>query len=199
VIGLVDVATGDFSVIGASGAALTDLDVSPKSKLGYGVSFDGFYTIDLATGAATLVGATGATLNALEIARDGTIYAAGPTDTDLYTIDPATGRATAAFDTGFAAAGDLQFVCGTLYMSSTVDSLVAIDVGGGAATEIGAFGVADVFGLARDRDGDLVGLGADGSISLIDVDTGAASPSSTTDRSIFGAATNADTAGWIMA
>jgi hypothetical protein len=191
VVGTVDVETGAFTSIGPSGVALTDMDVTASGS-GVGISVDGFYAIDLATGAATLVGAPGVSLNALEVGADGTIYAAGPSSTSLYTVDPATGVAAALLDMGVASAGDIQFKNGILYLAGVDHSLHAIDVAGQAVSEVGAFGVAGVYGLALDADGDLIGLAGDRSVSLIDLSTGAASPLPATDRSIFGAASPPD-------
>ena len=91
-IGTVDVATDAVTVIGSSGAALTDIAFNPTDAL-YGIGSAGLYSIDKATGAATSIGSFGVSspLNGLVFSASGTLCASG--GSDLYTIDTRTGAA----------------------------------------------------------------------------------------------------------
>src|SRR5262245_12438887 len=174
VLGTVDVATGTVSVIGSTGQILTDIAFDPTGHL-YGITFSQLFSINAATGAATLIGnlnLSGA--NALVFGSNGTLYAAAFNSNDLYTVNTATGAATSLGNMGFASAGDLAFNGGNFYLASTANSLVRINLANLAlTTQVGAFGVANVFGLATGSNGTLYAV-AGTNVYSVNTTTGAA-------------------------
>jgi hypothetical protein len=169
-IGTVNISTGAVTLVGNAGSpspGLGDIAFDSNGNL-WGVDIDSnFYSINSTTGAATLVGNTGdgVGFNSLVGGANGSLYAAGYNSTNLYTINSATGKDTNLGNIGFDAAGDLAFVSGTLYESaldpagSGNDVLVKITLGATpSATEVGSFGLSDVYGLASDNNGVLYAL-----------------------------------------
>jgi len=158
-LGIVDVSSGAVTVIGNMGVVLTDIAFAPNGDL-YGLSSVDFYRINPATAAVIRVGSHGIPNgNALVFDTNGTLYAAGFGTTLLYTINLATGIAGAVGNTGFRSAGDLAFNAGELYMSSTDDRLIRIDLANAATgTAVGRFGFSSVFGLATGDNGVLYGI-----------------------------------------
>ena len=171
ILGTVDVATGNVNVIGNMGTTMTDIAFSPGGQL-FGVSFSTLYRIDKTNANATLVGALGTSVNSLVFDATGTLFAA---NNALYTIDTTSGVATAVGNGGdaYSSSGDLAFIAGNLYLSSTPgDSLLQLDKATGVGTLIGPIGFGNVFGLATDNNVDLYGT-ADTQVLSIDVTTGA--------------------------
>lgn len=148
-LGKVDIATGNVSLVGDMGAVMTDIAFDPAGNL-FGIAFTTLYRIDTTTGASTLVGNLNTSVNSLVFSADGTLYAA---NNQLYTIDPVT-AATSTVGNGatfYISSGDLAFVQGELYLSSSVptsDTLMRLDTATGAATSVGSLGVSSVYGLA---------------------------------------------------
>ncbi len=129
----VDVATGATSFIGGTSISLTDIAFSPSGDL-YGISFSSLYKVNSSNGATTLVGGLGAvsgTANALVFGSDGTLYMAGST---LYAVNTLTGAASAIGALGFQSGGDLAFIGGDLFMASSGNQLVEVDITTGAGT-----------------------------------------------------------------
>lgn len=157
-LGTVDVATGDVVDIGDLGVQLTDIAFAPDGDL-FGISVSTLFRVDPETAATTEVGTHGiAGANALVFDSDGRLFAAGVGGTELFEIDTATAESQVIGDTGFESAGDLAFNGGSLFLSSTQDTLVEIDVVSGEGLEVGAFGFSGVLGLATGGDGTLFGL-----------------------------------------
>ena len=152
-IGRVDVATGSATLVGNSGAALTDIAFDPNGNL-FGISFSNLYRINTTTGAATLIGGNfPVSMNALTFSSTGTLYGAATGSTGFYTINTTTGAATLVGNIGSSSAGDLAFHNGVLYLSSATGNLVSINVSTGAGTIIGSLGPAGgSFGLANGDD-----------------------------------------------
>jgi len=176
-LGTVDAANGNVTVIGNMGISMTDIAFDPSGQL-WGITFGNLYKIDKNTGAATFVGAhnmgSSGSKNSLVFDAAGNLYAA---NSSLYTLNTATGASTLIGNGGdtYASSGDLAFVGGDLYLSSSVgpgDSLVRLDVTTGAASSIGAINFGAVFGLASPGDGDLYGV-ASTNVLTIDLLTGA--------------------------
>jgi len=177
-LGTVDVATGTANVIGRMSRAMTDIAFDSSGNL-WGISFGSLYKINKTTATDTFVGNFGgqAQLNSLVFSSDGTLYAAG--GSRLYSLNTATGSASSiGFDSQFNSSGDLAFVGGELFLSSTsrydYDSLMKLDTSNAAATRIGALGelgVYDVFGLASPDGTNLYGL-AGKSIYSVNTSTG---------------------------
>lgn len=156
-IGTLDVTNGSVTAKGNAGTILTDIAFDPSGAL-FGINFDSLYRVNTSTGAATLVGSLGAVsgnLNALVFATDGTLYGAS---NQLYKINPTTGVAADIGPLGFTAAGDLAFLNGLLYLTTTTNSLVTINPATGAGTPVGPLGVSDMFGLAAPGNGGLYGV-----------------------------------------
>lgn len=159
VLGRVDVANGSVTVIGDTDIALTDIAFSPGGQL-FGLSFTNLYRINVTTAAATLVGAhriPGG--NALTFRADGTLFAAGTSSTGLFRINTGTGRATNLGSTGFRSAGDLAFRNGSLFLASTSNRLVRINLANPASSiDVGPFGFTNVFGLDTGSNNVMVGI-----------------------------------------
>lgn len=182
----VDVSTGATSFIGNTGVVLTDIAFSPTGEL-YGISFSDLYRVNSSTGATTLVGnlgSVGGTANALVFGANGTLYMAG---SSLYTVDTQTGAATAVGAIGHQSGGDLAFIGGDLYMASTGNQLVELDLATGLGTVIGNLGVGSMYGLATPDNANLYGV-ADQSVYLVDTATGAAVFQSTFAPTLSGGA-----------
>lgn len=171
----VDVTTGTVSVIGSMGVQMTDIAFDPSGNL-YGIGFTGLYSINATTAATTLIGNHGiGGGNALVFGNDGTLYGAGASVTSLFTINPLTGAATSLGNMGFASGGDLAFNGGNLYLASTNNQLVQINLGSiGSTSAVGSFGVNGVFGLATGDNGVLYAV-ANTTIYTVDTTSGAAS------------------------
>lgn len=171
-LGKVDVATGAVTMVGDMGIAMTDIAFDPSGNL-FGISFSKLYSINQVSAVPTLIGDLGTSLNSLVFSSIGTLYGA---NTSLYSIDTLTGHASNIGNGGVAygSSGDLAFVNGNLYLSSTSpvsDSLIQIDKATGAGTNIGSIGVRNVFGMATNDNVHLYGV-AGTSIYSIDPLTG---------------------------
>jgi hypothetical protein len=171
-MGKVDGATGQVTLVGNAGVILTDIGFDPHGNL-FGVSFTTFYSVNQNTGVATAIGSLGPTdANALVFSSAGTPYTMGFNSDNLYTINTGTGAATSiGHVSGFASAGDLAFHDGTLYLASTSDQLVRVNLSPVSGTAIGSFGVANVFGLAN-GDNDVLYAVAGTSVYSVNPSTG---------------------------
>lgn len=173
-LGTVDVATGSVTVIGNMGVTMTDIAFSPTGSL-FGLSFTGLYSINPTTAAATFIGnhsIPGG--NALVFGNDGKLYGGGFSTTSLFTINTTTGAGTNLGNMGFASGGDLAFKDGSLFLASSSNQLVKVDLSNLANTSaIGSFGVSGVFGLATGSDNVLYAV-AGTTVYKVDTTTGAA-------------------------
>jgi hypothetical protein len=173
-LGTVDVATGNAVVIGNMGHVMTDIAFDPSGNL-WGVDGGSLYLINIATASSTLVGATGTGfINSLVFGADGTLYAAGGS---LFTLNTSNGAGTVvgAGGNGYNSSGDLAFVGGTLYLSSTApsaDTLWSISTTTGLGAQVGAIGSSGVYGLATADNVTLYGLSGQTVLS-VDTTTGA--------------------------
>jgi hypothetical protein len=167
-IGTVNLTNNAVTVLGNAGSegTLFDIGFASNGNL-YGLDGGGgFYSINTTTGAATHIGDTGLDgLNALVGGANGSLWAAGDDDENLYNLNSTNGASTSVGTVGFSSAGDLAFVNGTLYEA-------ALDPDGGSnnilvkitlsptvtGTEVGSFGVPNVYGLASDNNGVLYAL-----------------------------------------
>lgn len=175
VLGKVDVATGKVTIVGNMGVVMTDIAFDPSGTL-YGITFNQLYSINTTTAAPTLIGNLGTSLNSLVFGSSGTLYGA---NSNLFSINLATGAASVVGNGGtpYTSSGDLAFVGGNLYLSSTVpvsDSLVQLNTATGAGTAIGPMGVAAVYGLATNDNINLYGV-AGTSVYGVNTTTGASS------------------------
>jgi hypothetical protein len=160
-------ATGAVTAIGAMGHTMYDIAMYNGILYGVDATSD-LYTINTVTGAATAVaggGALGHTVNSLTFSPTGVLYAVG--NNTLYTVSTATGHATTVGSgTGagtYASSGDLEFVNGVLYLTSSTggggnDRLFKINTGTGQGTLVGTnLGFTNVYGLAE-QGGQLYGF-----------------------------------------
>lgn len=173
-IGKVDVATGQVTLVGNAGVVLTDIGFDPNGNL-YGVSFNNFYSINQSNGHASLIGSLGvADSNALVFSDAGTAYTMGFSSDDLYTINVGSGTATSIGHAGgYASGGDLAFHDGSLYLASTSNDLVQVDLSPVGGALVGPFTVPSVFGLAN-GDNNVLYAVAGTNVYSVDPITGAA-------------------------
>lgn len=171
-LGTVDVDTGSVNVIGSMGRIMTDIAFDASGNL-WGITFRGLYSIDKATATSTLVGAFRGpnNLNSLVFGSDGTLYAAGANN--LHSLNTATGVASHIGSSRYNSSGDLAFVGGELFLSSSFggDSLVKLNTFDGSGASVGNIGSSAVFGLASPDGINLYGL-AETSILSINTATG---------------------------
>jgi hypothetical protein len=106
----------------------------------------------------------------------------------LYKVDTGSGASTAiGSGIGYQSGGDLAFVGGKLYMASSANQLIEVDVSTGAGTLIGTLGVSNMYGLATPDNATLYGV-AGQSVYLVDTGDGAATWQSTFSPSLSGGA-----------
>ena len=165
-LGTVDVATGLATVVGQMPVVMTDIAFDPSGDL-WGITFGQLFQINPTTAAVTLVGNLGTSLNSLVFGADGTLYAA---NNSLFTVNTSTGAATLiGSGGGYSSSGDLAFIGGNLFLSSTPgDNLFRLNTTTGAGTLVGAIGSSAVFGLATDNNVDLYGITG---TNVIDIDS----------------------------
>ncbi|EHR73767.1 hypothetical protein BurJ1DRAFT_4983 [Burkholderiales bacterium JOSHI_001] len=172
-LGRVDLASGAVSIVGQMGQAMTDIAFNADGEL-WGVDGDSLYRIDRRNASTRFVANLGTTVNSLAFDADGTLYAA---NRRLMTVNTQSGVVSPLGRTqpGFESSGDLAFVGGSLYLSSTrpvADTLFRIDATTGNASAVGSgLGVARVYGLATDDNVHLYGLTGQ-SVVRIDPATG---------------------------
>lgn len=141
--------TGAKAVVGRMPVVMYDIAFDKAGGL-WGVSGQSaLYRVNPATAAVTRVGSVGSVVNALTFGPDGRLYAAG--GNRLFTLNTATGRG-AAFGTlapAVRSAGDLAFdPRGNLFLTTTADKLVRINLAARTWTTVGAIGFRQVYGLA---------------------------------------------------
>ena len=141
-----NVHTREFEVIGDTIVVMLDIAMSLQGKL-YGISDAGLYKISKSTGKSTLLGplGSGLTTNAITFGPSGTLY--GTQGTNLITIDVVTLEVEVLGDMGYSSAGDLVFFNNNLYMASTTDELILINI----SNPINAYSISEIpttYGLA---------------------------------------------------
>jgi len=158
-LGTIDIATGNVTVIGDMGVVMTDIAFDPQGGL-WGLSFTDLYRINPQTAETTLIGPHHIQQgNALVFDNNGALYGAGAGSFNLFSIDAQTGAASSLGTTGSLSAGDLAFYHGELYLSSTYNELVRIDLNNNAqGTIVGNLGFSSVYGLATADNDTLYGI-----------------------------------------
>ena len=178
-LGRIRVSDGLVDIIGRMDEVMTDIAFSPEGLL-FGLTDSALYQIDLVTADIRFIGEHGILAgNALVFASDGTLYGAGGFVDGLFEMNLQTGAGTRIADMGHNSAGDLVFFEGNLYLSSTDDQLILVDLaavgsGGEIGTVVGDIGFQEVFGLATASDGIMYGT-AGTDLFSVDVATGAGS------------------------
>ena len=143
-------------------------------------------TVDVATGTTSVIGSTSVALTDIAFSPTGDLY--GISFSNLYTVNTSTGAATAiGSGIGFQSGGDLAFVGGDLFMASSGNQLIDVDVTTGAGVFVGNLGVGDMFGLATPDNVTLYGV-AGQSVYLVNTGTGAATFQSTFNPTLSGGA-----------
>lgn len=146
-----DVVSKEFNLIGDTGITTYDIAMSPDGTL-YGVDSSGneLYTLDRLTAKATHVATLSPNgfVNSLTFAQQGALY--GCQGTKLVKIHTETGVVTVLGDIGVGSAGDMVFFNNNLYMSSTNNTLILVNIGDPAhSTVIGdipiTYGLATVY------------------------------------------------------
>lgn len=159
-LGTVNVENGDVNVIGKMGVAMTDIAFDPNGNL-YGITFDSLYSIDKNTAATTFIGNTGVTkANALVFDSTGILYTAN-VNSAIHTLNTTTGASTLVGYSSAYSSGDLAFVNGELFLSSTAgpgDSIWKIDTSNGNGLMVGSTGFNSVYGLASPDSSTLYGV-----------------------------------------
>jgi len=163
----VNAKTGASQAIGRLPAIMLDLAFSPRNVL-YGVDVNGnIWQINSATAEGVEIGPTGYgdAIDSLVFSSTGTLYASGRVG--FYSINTATGAATliGLLGSQFVSSGDLAFdSAGTLLLTASdsadpsSDHLVSINPATGHASDIGAIGYQQVYGMAVGQDGILYGM-----------------------------------------
>ena len=143
-----NVVSNKFEIIGKMGVIMFDIAISPDGVL-YGLDSSGnnLYKINTKNASTTLVGTLNPSgfSNSLTFGPDGVLYAIQ--GTNLITIDPSTASVNILGDTGFASAGDITFYENNLFMASTTNQLILIDI----SNPPNSFAIANIpetFGLA---------------------------------------------------
>jgi hypothetical protein len=150
--------TGGKSLVGQMPVVMYDIAFNKSGQL-FGVdSSSTLYKINSSTAQVTRVGSVGGFVNGLTFAPDGKLYGSGYNH--LYTINTTTGRGTVFgnFAGSINSAGDLAFDGkGNLYLTTTTDKLVRINLSSHSYTTVGSTGFHEVYGLAY-MNGKLYGM-----------------------------------------
>jgi PEP-CTERM motif len=212
----INVATGALTATGVTSGAIEMTDIAFDNATGvmYGVSYvDGgdadsvLYRLNLTTGVETQVGTgnAGFALNGLTFIG-GTLYATGgpsscgspPTSSiscgQLLTVNTTTGAATALNTNGttYNSSGDIEYVNGVLYVTSTTgsaagdnDTLDTLNTSTGARiADLGTTGFQFIYGLAN-VGGVLYGFNDVGNhVLTLNLSTGAATSVTTYSGSV---------------
>ncbi len=179
---------------------MTDIAIDRDGKM-IGISYTAVYGVDKATAACTYLAAfAGGDFNGLSFISTDQIDAVGGAETlvgaaidgSVYRIDPNTGAQTkiGSYGPGLGSSGDLVSVLGATYATvrgaAATDVLVKVDVKTGKATQIGATGYNDIWGLGYWKQR-LFGFTQQTGMVTIDVNTGVASPAVTMKIPWYGA------------
>ncbi|MEP2943004.1 MAG: VCBS domain-containing protein, partial [Hyphomicrobiales bacterium] len=172
--GTIDVENGELTVLGdTNGATYADIAVTADGDL-IALTFpnSSLVKLDPETGNVLETIATPDLpfgTNALVAGSDGTIFAAGFQSGELYTVDPDTGSSTLIGDTGVTAGGDFAEVNGELFLSSSDQTIVRIEL-----DQIDDDGNIPTTQIAEDFEftDDLFAIASNGDGNLYVVDTG---------------------------
>ncbi|MBD2579912.1 hypothetical protein [Oscillatoria sp. FACHB-1406] len=173
-LGTIDDTTGQYTRL-YSTPRFTDIALDPNGNL-WGIDFYSLYSVDLNTGITRYVGELGDSLNGLGFSTDGSLYGTGRNK--FYSLDLNTGRAsTLASIFAFASSGDIVFdAARDLFWatsSSSIGDILLTIARDGTSTRIGSIGFRNVYGLAFDDRGTLLGYTDNGVQLALDLNTGA--------------------------
>jgi hypothetical protein len=178
----IDPVTWTPTLVGSFGVdSMTDLAISPANEI-YVTSYTALYTVDPGSGTATLLMEHNAGFNALTFLADGTLLGvAGSGVVSKVDLAHQTVDDLGTYGEGFGSSGDLVAVAdGTIYATSgggplangSSDFLVKVDPDTGEATNVGAVGFLNVWGLGY-YGGMVIAFTEEGQILKINPATGA--------------------------
>ncbi len=191
----IDVLTGATTLVGNTGRQMFDIAFNASGQL-FGIDGTSLYSINSSTASAMLIGSTGSSsnINSLVFGSDGSLYGASNGLYKLNTITGAGSQIGANFSGGTNSSGDLAFVAGQLYLSTSFqsfDRLTKLNTSTGVNTDVGSIGFASVFGMASPNGADLYGF-SENKVLTINVATGAGTLLSTASGvslgSVYGSA-----------
>jgi len=156
----VDTETGNYTLIGATGIAITGLAYDAVTGIMYASSYDGtqshLYTVSLSDGASTAIGQVGTDILVIGIAADaeGNLYGIDIVNDELLSISPADGTSTVigALGIDISYAQDIAFdrdndiLYGTLFSDDDGGQLFTINTETGSTSLLGTF-VAELAGF----------------------------------------------------
>ena len=143
-----DVTTGASTLVGDFNTVHTSFDIAlNRSGQMYSVADNStLYRVDKTNAQSTLIGVAGEFINGLAFDQNNVLYGSG--GSSLYTIDVLTGLATLVMNTGFDSAGDITFdQSNKLFMTSTTNELISIDVVNATSASLGTFNETEMYGL----------------------------------------------------
>lgn len=123
-------AVAAFSFVGSAQSAITAYDATRGG---------GFGVIDLGTGAFTLRGNSGVQLSGLAVGSDGALYSGHYGGSEFYRVNPLDGSLTTLGNSGIAYE-DIGSTLSGVYALGVDEYLYSINIGTGAATQIGYAG-----------------------------------------------------------
>jgi hypothetical protein len=142
-----NVGTGQTITMGRMPVVMFDIAVNKSGQM-YGIdSRSSLYKINKYSASVSFVGSLGRFANALTFGPDGKLYAAG--GNNLMTVSTSNGRSTSIGTMGSnQSAGDLAFDNnGKLYMTTTSNKLVKINLASHTMTTVGSLGFNQAYGL----------------------------------------------------
>jgi hypothetical protein len=172
----IDLPSGDLNLLASLPVPLTDLALHPDGRL-FGPASGSLYVVDYEAGTAAPVVDVPGTFNALDFSPAGALY--GAVDDRVVEIDIARGtvRTAARFPPMLTTSGDIAFVSGRLFATTTRDHfgtapdvLVEVDLTSGTSRVVNSIGQRCVWGLAPFGE-TLYGLTCEGLLLRIDTAT----------------------------
>ncbi len=188
-VGTIDMTTGERTVIDDTNISFFDIALDSAGNL-YGVAGSNLYTIDTNNGDTSVVG-SGTAFNALVFAPDGTLYGA-TSGGWLYTVSTTDGTTTKIGEFGAGSAGDVVYMDGAVYLSSTNGTLIKYDLDTGDVSTAVDLPGTNFMNLGLESDGTIYTMSSTGIIYTIDLEAGTYTDTGVTSSGsdIYGLATD---------